>query len=581
MKTKILYCCILGLSLGVSSCSDFLDEDPKGKRVPSGFFASAEKMNSGVYALYTNVQQSQTYTNMLYPQWQGDDMAANPGSNKQAVAELDGFSSKSNNKGVKDAWSRNYAVIKSANLLIEQEGNEAVPEAVLNEALGNAYFWRAHSYFYLVRIFGELPLITSSMFQDDVKLSSIEDVYTLIVSDLKRAEELLPTSYTEAPKHIYGVDNYVTKQACQATMTAVYMAMAGYPLNKGQEYYKMAAEKAKAVLDGNYGFYLEPEWNQVYSMGHNYNKATILGIPNSPQNGSWDKDSEFTSCCRFEGLGDGGWGDVWGEIKYWTTYPEGPRKRAVYAPKITFEKDSVDKKRNKTVYYISKMVDWWEHFDPDTLWKDKKDHAQGYTDIVWDSVQAYHPMFSVFTVNADEDGKEVKAPYDYTKINYRGMTNGARHRIIRYSELLLWYAECLARTGGDLNLAKNYLKQVHNRACDVKDMFTYMDGTEVNIDDMTAEQVAKACVEEHGWEVAGYWVATVTRRADELRMNELKKNFDYRVKNEPIVVAVKDGKTYKAKEKVAVTNATWQGDKTIYLPYPDTEVEKNPNLVRK
>ena len=105
------------------------------------------------------------------------------------------------------------------------------------------------------------------------------------------------------------------------------------------------------------------------------------------------------------------------------------------------------------------------------------------------------------------------------------------------------------------------------------------DGSVVSIDAMTAEQLAEACYIEHGWEVAGYWVAMVTRRSDEFRMNELKKNFDFRVANaDQDIVDPADGKIYKAKESVKVVNTTWQGAESIYLPYPVLEVEKNPNL---
>ena len=72
----------------------------------------------------------------------------------------------------------------------------------------------------------------------------------------------------------------------------------------------------------------------------------------------------------------------------------------------------------------------------------------------------------------------------------------------------------------------------------------------------------------------------VTRRADEFRMNELKKNFDYRVANKEIEVANVNGKSYKAKESVTVTKSTWDGDNSIYCPYPTLEAEKNPNLHR-
>ena len=56
---------------------------------------------------------------------------------------------------------------------------------------------------------------------------------------------------------------------------------------------------------------------------------------------------------------------------------------------------------------------------------------------------------------------------------------------------------------------------------------------------------------------------------------------DTLVANAPIVVA-KDakGNEVKIKESVSVKNSTWQGENSIYCPYPTTEVEKNPNLKR-
>ena len=55
--------------------------------------------------------------------------------------------------------------------------------------------------------------------------------------------------------------------------------------------------------------------------------------------------------------------------------------------------------------------------------------------------------------------------YDYMGINYKGMVNDRRHNLIRYSEVLLWYAESAARAGlSDLTEAKNCLKQVRSRA---------------------------------------------------------------------------------------------------------------------
>lgn len=560
MNKKILLGCLFAASVltTTTSCSDFLDEDPKGQMSEANVFKSQADLDASIHTIYEKLNQTQSWTNPMYPQWQGDDMTANPSSNKQAVAALDVFSSDGENKGVKDAWSQHFALIKACNWVIENASKTPTSQEEINIALGNAHFWRAYAYFYMVRVFGPLPMVLKTdPSATNVAPSSVEEIYNLIVEDLKKAEGWLPTSYSQAPRNHDGVDAWVTKQATQATLTAVYMAMAGYPLNKGKEYYALAAAKAKEVIDANgtYGFYNDPVWNHVYSMGHNYNKETILGIDNNWNSGSWDHDSELTSCCRFEGLGDGGWGDAWGEIAFWKRYPEGPRKDAVYAPKITFQDGAT----------ITKVCNWWDL------------DAEGKP-----VVEAYHPMFAIYTVNCDGDNlaKEKFAPYNYLEPNYTNMTNGRRHRLIRYAELLLWYAESAARSGGDLAKAKEYLREVRKRAVNDVENVTLSDGTKVAIANMTADQLAEACYIEHGWEVAGQWTQMVTRRADEFRMNELKKNFDYRVANKPVVVAVENGKEYTAKESVPVVKSTWAGDESIYCPYPTTEVEKNPNLKR-
>lgn len=606
--------CLFAASMLTTSCS--LDEDPKGQMNHERFFTCQADLDASVNAIYEKLNQTQSWTNPMYPQWQGDDMTANPGSNKQAVAALDAFSADGANKGVTDAWNLHYALIKACNFVIEGAEKTPTSQEEINIALGNAHYWRAYAYFYLVRIFGPLPLILTNADNTDttdnmqnLAPASVEDIYNQIVKDLQIAENL-PTSYSKAPRNHDGVDAWVTKQAAQSTLAAVYMAMAGYPLNKGAEYYGLAAAKAKEVIDANgtYGFYNDDDWSHVYSMGHNYNKETVVGIDNNWNNGSWDHDSELTSCCRFEGLGDGGWGDAWGEIAFWKRYPEGPRKNAIYAPKVTFQKGTK----------IYRTVDWWEmaaedvweainlendpsknkwEYDKEIAGLDQKvkNDPEKYRKVGEGKyeqrtfkkgdqyVAAYHPMFAVYTTNCDPSNSniELKQPYDYTKPNYTNMTNGRRHRLIRWSEVLLWYAESAARSGvADLTTAKNYLREVRKRAVTDFENVTLSDGTVVAIENMNPNQLAEACYIEHGWEVAGQWTQMVTRRADEFRMNELKKNFDYRVANPEVIVA-KDatGKEYKAKESVSIEN-TWVDHNTVYCPYPTSEVEKNPLLKR-
>lgn len=155
MKTKIFLGCIMAASLITVSCSDLLQENPQGKLTPEGYFSTQEELDMSVYSLYSKVNYSQTRTNPQYPQWQGDDITTNPGSNKQVAAEIDRFAPVNSNKGVKDCWSDHYAIIKAANFIIQNASKTPTDAASLNQAIGQAKFWRAYAYFTLVRLFGD------------------------------------------------------------------------------------------------------------------------------------------------------------------------------------------------------------------------------------------------------------------------------------------------------------------------------------------------------------------------------------------------------------------------------------------
>ena len=75
---------MMATALLAMSCDDFLTEDPKGLITPSNYMTNQEALDGSVTALYQKVNLTQSGTNMMYPQWQGDDITANPGSNKQA-----------------------------------------------------------------------------------------------------------------------------------------------------------------------------------------------------------------------------------------------------------------------------------------------------------------------------------------------------------------------------------------------------------------------------------------------------------------------------------------------------------------
>ena len=564
MKNIILSGCLMAASMFIfSSCNDFLTEDPKGKLTPDNFYSNQNEIDMAVNALYFKVQSYQCNSNPMILHCQGDDVTSTTGSNKAAYLSADAYESPTDTKGLEDAWRRMYQIILVANDIISNAYKAGLSQENLNLAIGQAYYWRAYSYFTLVRLFGPLPMnLNNEPDNNSTPLTSVEDVYKQILDDLENAEKCnLPAKYDKSPQAINGQNLYVSQQTVKATLAAVYMSMAGYPLNK-TEYYTEAAKKAKEVIDGvNNGTYnhgLLEKWEDVYSYGNNHHFETLLGIDYNTTTGGWsDYDSQFSSCHQLAGLK--GWGDFIPERKFWLNYPDGPRKDAVFAKQLLTSQGV--------------LVDWWATQDGEPY--------NGQNAVVSD----YRPMYVSFTVN---DGPAA-APYDYTKPFWGGMCINKRHQLIRYSEVLLWYAESAARANLDLTEAKNALKQVRQRA--------YADQTKVSeVDNMNAEQLAEAAYMEHGYEVGGYVLAMVTRRSDEFRMNRLKENYDYRSGSQSLVLVPKgtltssmdsqgNAFTYTLKEDLILkenmsVTAPWNNENSIYHNYPPKEVEKNPNLKR-
>lgn len=537
MKTKYIGIALMGMSV-LCGCSDYLEEDPKGQLTQEAFFKTQEEVNMGLNALYEKVNCMQRNTNTCMVNWQGDDLTTDPGSNKQAYREIDAFRPTDSNKGLGQAWGAwtvAYNVINAANFVINNLEKASISEYESRVAYGQAHYWRAVGYFNLVRRFGKVPLVLEN--RTDYTLKPVEEVkvYEQIVKDLDYCVKELPTKYETAPRTMHGANIYITKQAAQATLAAVYMAKAGWPLKEKSAYAK-AADAAKAVIDGvkegKYEYIIEPEFRFVYAPSHNWSNEVVVGINFSSQFAAWGESFQMSSCNTFSSLGYGGWGDGWGEIQYWKDYPAGPRKDAVYAPQIL-----------KKVGDEYKLYDWYAL------------DAEGKPEIV-----EYHPMFSVFSVGPKVNGQ--LTDFDYRKLPYTGMTTSQRSRVIRYAEVLLWYAEAQARADGAPNaLALECVNKVRDRAA----------LPHLTASDDFADLVAK----EHGYEVAGNWCALVARRDDQMRLELLKGAFERRSANQPIEVA--PGIT--AKEMVlCAPGATWQNEKSIYMPYPVHDTGLNPNL---
>lgn len=105
---------------------------------------------------------------------------------------------KADNPYVLSLWSSLYYSIYSANSVLDGlRRSSSVTESVKMQLEGEAFFIRAFCYFYLVNVFGEVPLVTTINYEENAKLhkSSVDDIYATIISDLTQSKSLLSEVY--------------------------------------------------------------------------------------------------------------------------------------------------------------------------------------------------------------------------------------------------------------------------------------------------------------------------------------------------------------------------------------------------
>lgn len=189
-----------------------------------------------------------------------DDIVTGQLSKRYAFIDELATSSNMHDTDVETIWLGFYKLIRHANnMIVNIPSSTEETDEVKMPYVGEAYFMRAYAYFNLVRLFGDIPLVTDPNCLTDIYgnpirsavRASVEDVYTkVIIPDLEMAIDLLNNqSRTTAPS--YDKDNSVpNKMAAKVCLAEVYLTMAGWPLKK-TEYYTKAKEVAGEFITNN------------------------------------------------------------------------------------------------------------------------------------------------------------------------------------------------------------------------------------------------------------------------------------------------------------------------------------------
>jgi len=195
---NILLSCLIVL---FSGCSDFLDKSPLEDPSTSNVNTASDAI-AIINGAYQPLQWPKLYNFRI---WTLDIVAGNSivgaggGTDGGETVDLSNFVTATNNAAALDIWRGPAPGILRCNLAIKTIPGMDIDQSIKDRCIGEAKFLRANYYFILVRLFGDVPLLTEPQNPtDDLQpvRTSKDKIYELIVQDLKDAVELLPTRET-------------------------------------------------------------------------------------------------------------------------------------------------------------------------------------------------------------------------------------------------------------------------------------------------------------------------------------------------------------------------------------------------
>lgn len=287
---KIISIPLLALVIFLGTgCNKFLEEteDPSNLG-PDGYYTIPEHATAAIASAYAQTRFVGNGAGIFANNFQM--LEAVTGTSKTETGQnsdlnnLLGLAFTGDNAFVQNWWNGLYNLVAQTNLVIAKVPTiPLMDETERSRIMGEAYFLRAYAYFYLVRLWGDIPLITEPQSTSSPDFfpsrTGVEAVYAQIVSDLETAEASgLPVSDASGRASMGAVKSLLAK---------VYLTMAGQPLNKGNSHFQLAADKAAEVINSG-AFSLFPNYNDLHSVTqknkteHIFMVQYLVGVADNP-----------------------------------------------------------------------------------------------------------------------------------------------------------------------------------------------------------------------------------------------------------------------------------------------------------
>lgn len=423
------------------SCSQ-LEEDTSSL-LTVGKIESESDVVTNVAPIYRTLLT--LYKDPSYPRvstYGADDITTWVAGNKAPLRVFDGFDygngENSNIIWLPIAWDNYWKTIYYCNSLIEGLKTATASKEIIKHADAEARVFRAFSYLYLVKLYGNVPLILDGVLPTGKEQrATVLENYKQIESDLLIAEKYLPTPGSEA-------EGRASAGFAKSVLADLYLTWAGWPV-KDVSKYALAAAKAKEIID--YNHYTLLPIDQLWTLAGAKSTETIFSLRFAD-----DKSivgSNGTAFTFHQGLG---FSDIFPELRFFNDFPQGPRKD------YTFLLDIPSRSAPGGVITPN---------NPPTKY--------------WQNSDRKHPMYRKFIISEDLN-------FSSRPVSFRAI------ELYRYAEILLIYAEAQARTGENSSSIEA-LNQVKRRAAGLP--YKIPSGL-VDVVTATPNQI----VDEKGWELA-------------------------------------------------------------------------------
>ena len=214
-------------AIALSGCNDFIDLKPIDFPTEETFYTDVKGLEGAIIGIYDELQSSDQYGSkfMTLMEVRGDNVKNdNSGASGGITYQIEVFTETPANSNLSGAWLSLYKTIYRCNLVLQNTKEVQMTEEQRTQIAGQASFIRALCYFNLIRLWGEVPIITKTQTVAEArnnKRSPVSEVYDLIIKDLIVAKGL-PEVWDESER------GRATSYAAHALLAKVYLYSKNY-----------------------------------------------------------------------------------------------------------------------------------------------------------------------------------------------------------------------------------------------------------------------------------------------------------------------------------------------------------------